>query len=77
MDDNCPASLAFRYAVESSSSLKGRRGRPRTNLLSTIQADLKAHNINLSGVDDIFYLKHIAYNRALWRNMFAYNFDVI
>lgn len=75
MDDNCPASLAFRYAVEASTCLRGRRGRPRTNLFSVIQADLKMHNITLNCVSDILYLKSIAYNRAQWRNMFAYNFD--
>ena len=75
MDENCPASLALRYAVEASSSLKGRRGRPRTNLFNTIQADLKDHNIKFNCVDDIFYLKSIAYNRANWRNMFAYKVD--
>ena len=75
MDENCPASLALRYAVEASSSLKGRRGRPRTNLFNTIQADLKDHNIKFNCVDDIFYLKSIAYNRANWRSMFAYKVD--
>ena len=57
MDDNCPASLALRYAIDSSTSLRGRRGRPRTNLLSYIQADLKEHNIKLNGVDDLLNLK--------------------
>ncbi len=75
MDDNCPASLALRYAINSSTSLRGRRGRPRTNLLSFIQADLKEHNIKLNGVDDLFYLKTIAYDRAHWRNMFENNID--
>lgn len=45
MDDNCHASLAFCYAVEASTSLRGRRGRTRTNLFSVIQADLKEHKV--------------------------------
>ncbi len=48
MDDNCPASLAFNYAVEASTSLRGRRGRPRTNLFNFIQADLRAHDLVLN-----------------------------
>ena len=73
MDDNSPASLALRYAIESSDSLRGRRGRPRTNLFSYIQADLKEHNIKLASIDDLFHLKTTAYDRDKWRNMFAYN----
>ena len=76
MDDNGPASLALRYAIESSDSLRGRRGRPRTNLFthfSYIQADLKEHNIKLASIDDLFHLKTTAYDRDKWRNMFAYN----
>lgn len=73
MDDNCPASLAFRFAVETSTSLRGRRGRPRTNLFNFIKTDLSEHNIELRSVDDILEIKNIAYNRAQWRNMFVYD----
>ncbi len=73
MDDNCPASLAFNYAVKASTSLRGRRGRPRTNLFNFIQADLRAHDLDLNSVDDILKLKSIAYNRAQWRNMYVYD----
>ena len=73
MDDNCPASLAFHFAVEISTSLRGRRGRPRTNLFNFIKTDLREHNIELRSVDDILELKNIAYNRAQWRNMFVYD----
>ena len=72
-DDNCPASLAFRYAISSSETLRGRRGRPRTNLFSFIQNDLKEHDIILKNVDDLVELRMLAYNRALWRNMFTFN----
>ena len=73
MDDNCPAVLSLRFAVESSSSLKGRRGRPRTNLYSFIQADLKQHNMRLNSTEDLTELRTIASERAKWKNMFSYN----
>ena len=72
MDDNCPAVLALRYAVTSSEFLKGRRGRPRSNLFTTLVNDLKEHNLNLSDTDDLFYLKNLAANRVMWRNMFTF-----
>ena len=75
MDDNCAPSLALRYAVDSSNSLRGRRGRPRTNLFSSIQADLKFFDLRLNSIDDLSNLKTVAYDRANWRNMFSYNID--
>ena len=70
MDDNCPAVLALRFAVDTASSLRGRRGRPRTNLFSFIQADLKEHNMRLNSTDDFYELRDVASDRAKWRNMF-------
>ena len=72
-DDNCPARLALRYAISSSDHLKGRLGRPRTNLFSILRNDLKGHNIKLKNVDDLVDLKMLAYNRSLWRSMFTFN----
>ena len=71
MDDNCPASLSLRYAVDSSEFLKGRRGRPRANLFTTLVNDLKEHDIRLKNLDDLHDIKCLAYNRVLWRNMFV------
>ena len=70
MDDNCPASLALRYAVSSSEYLRGRRGRPRSNLFSTLTNDLSEHSINLRTVADLAELCTTASNRVVWRNMF-------
>ena len=77
MDENSPASLALRFAIESSTRLQGRRGRPHTNLLSNIQADLRSHNLSLNGVDDLVHLKTIASDRTKWKTMFKYNVNLI
>ena len=71
MDDSCPASLALRYAVTSSDLFRGRRGRPRTNLFSILQVDLKVFSLSLNNVDDLLELKQLASNRTIWRNMFV------
>ena len=71
MDNNCPASAAFHYAVSTLNTLKGRRGRPRTNLFSTLVNDLKDHGIILKNLDDLHEVRCLAYNRVLWRNMFV------
>ena len=73
MDDNCPAVISIRFAITSADIYRGRRGRPRTNLLSTIQSDLRGHDINLKTVADLEKVKQLARDRVLWRNMFQYN----
>jgi len=70
MDDDAPPVLSMRFAITAAEQYKGRRGRPRTNLLGTIQDDLKQHNISLKTVDDLNYLRQLASNRSLWRSMF-------
>ena len=45
MDNNCPPVLALRFALTSGDLYNGRRGRPRCNLHSTIQDDLKEHHL--------------------------------
>ena len=70
MDDNCPPVLALRFAVTSDNLYKGRRGRPRINLLNTIQADLREHGIMLKSVNDFDILRLLALDKARWRNMF-------
>ena len=72
MDDNCPAKVALRYAVDCSEFLRGRRGRPQSNLFSFLVNDLKEHNIQLANVNDLCELITYAKNRAMWRNMFTY-----
>ena len=70
MDDNCPAGLALRYAVNSSDLYRGRRGRPQTNLFSILVNDLKEHNIGLKNLDDLHLLRCFAYDRAGWRSLY-------
>ena len=71
MDDNCPAVLALRYAVASAEFLRGRRGRPRCNIFSTLVADLMDHDIPLKTIDDLESLRMIARDRANWKNMYC------
>ena len=71
-DDNTPASLALRFAISSVEHLRGRVGRPRSNLLNTIQNDLKEHSIELKNIDDLENLKFKAHDRVAWKNMFKY-----
>ena len=70
MEDNCPPVLALRFALTADGLYKGRRGRPRCNLLNTIQADLKEHNIKLKSVNDFDSLRLLAVDKLKWRNMF-------
>ena len=71
MDDNCPAALALRYAVSSAEYLRGRVGRPRSNLFSILVNDLNEHSICLKTVQDLSDLQLIASDRVKWRNMFV------
>ena len=71
MDNNCPASVALHYAVETLDTLTGRRGRPRTNLFSVLVNDLKEYGASLKNLEDLHYLKCLAHNRTVWRNMFV------
>ena len=74
MEDNSPAALALRFAVNSSDMYKGRRGRPRINLFNTLQGELKdRHNIELKSNNDLDELKLLASDRLVWRNMFKYD----
>ena len=70
MDDNSPAALSLRYAMTSSDMFTGRRGRPRTNLFSIIQSDLKTLDLSFKNCDDLDFVKVLASNRSAWRNMF-------
>ena len=72
-DDNTPAALALQFAVSSTKhlKLKGRRGRPRTNLFTTIVNDLKEHALKLTDNSDLENLKLIASDRPVWQSMFV------
>ena len=62
-----------RFAISSVEHLRGRVGRPRSNLLNTIQNDLKEHSIELKNIDDLENLKFKAHDRVAWKNMFTYS----
>ena len=70
MDDDCPASLALRYAVTCGDLFKGRRGRPQINLFSVLVNDLNEYDISLKNLDDLHELRMLAYDRVKWRNMY-------
>ena len=62
------------FAITTSDHIRGRRGRPRINLFSTIVNDLKEHKLNLKFVDDLYYnLRNLANNISLWNDMFKIN----
>ena len=72
MDDNCPPVLALRFAITSGELYCGRLGRPRINLLSTLQEDLKEFNLSLKSVNDLEEIRLIARNRSKWKQMFNF-----
>ena len=49
--------------------MKGRVGRPQSNLFSLIQRDLKDRNMFLTNLDDLKYLRNDAFDRPSWRRM--------
>ena len=67
IDSNTPASAALYHAVDSMHTLKGRIGRPRTNLFSFLCADLSLCGLSLTNLNDSEELKCIAYDRNIWR----------
>ena len=69
MDDNSPPYLSLRYAIEQAFCLKGRIGRPRSNLLDFIKSDLSVHNLILNNIDDLMFIRNIAFDRPRWRSM--------
>ena len=84
---NSLAALTLSFAVDGSSGFKGRRGRHKTNLLSTIRNDIKRIPLNLSSSktylhhklalknnDDINVFRDIAQSKRDWD--FLYNYIV-
>ena len=68
--ENSPALLALRFAVEGSKIYKGRVGRHRCNLLDTIRDDLKNRHLMLKNANDFENIKHIASDRVKWRKLY-------
>ena len=63
-----PAYTSLVFAINSL-DMKGRVGRPQSNLFSLIKHDLNVRNLFLNNLNDLNYLRNIAFNRASWRRM--------
>ena len=68
-DDNTPAQLALHFTVNMDNEMVGRIGRHQTNLYRVIKNDLLARNIELHNIDDLYFLKSLAFDRRLWKSM--------
>jgi len=69
LDTDTPAYRAM-YAFVACDST-GFRGRPRTSLATTIQAELKRKGLRLSTAADLERLRERASDRDLWRTMWT------
>ena len=56
------------FAVNSL-QMPGRVGRPQTNLFTLIKRDLTDRNLFLTNLNDLNYLRNVAFDRAAWRGM--------
>ncbi len=61
-----PAFSSLVFAVNTL-QYPGRVGRPQANLFSSIKRDLSNHDMFLNNINDLFYLRNIAFNRVNWR----------
>ena len=63
-----PAFSSLKLAVHTL-NLPGRRGRPQSNLFTLIQQDLQKNNRYLRNIDDLYSLRHFAYDKLKWRQL--------
>ena len=66
VDGPAYTSLVF---VINTLQMKGRVGRPQSNLFSLVKRDLQNRSISLNNLDDLNYLRNVAYDRPGWRKM--------
>ena len=66
--ETTPASMSLMFAADSSSNLKGRRGRHRISLLYMLRKDLIKRNIHLKidCIEDIYKLRELASCKSKW-----------
>lgn len=64
-----PAFLSFRFACLGSKQLKGRLGRPRSNLYDLVTKDLKTRSLCIEDERSFRYVVMKAYNRKLWQQL--------
>ena len=70
-DDNTPAMLSLKFALNSNNcELKGRVGRPNTNLFSMLIDDLKCRNLELKDLNDLNDIRDIAKCRKCWKLLY-------
>ena len=67
MPTDTPAQLAIQFALKEATEYKGRRGRHQTNLLETIRADLRRHQLELQSDADMRILRELATDKNKWR----------
>ena len=58
-EENSPAYSSMIFAISNYNNLKSRKRRPRCNLLSLLQKDMKQRNLEFNTVNDIENLKVI------------------
>ena len=65
-----PAFLSFKFACLGCMDMKGRLGRPRTNLFDLVIRDLKDRSMFIDNSERNFdYIVHKASNREFWRSL--------
>ena len=65
---NGPALTSLVFAVNTLNK-PGRRGRPQSNLFSAIRQDVNSRDLHLNSLDDLLYLRNVAFDRANWRKL--------
>ena len=61
--------LIFTFACLGSSQLKGRAGRPRSNLYDLVTKDLKTRTLCIEDERSFRYVVKKAHNRKLWQQL--------
>lgn len=71
-DDNTPAMLSLKFVLNSGNyELKGRVGRPNTNLFAMLADDLKFRNLELRDLNDFQNeIRDIASCRKCWKLLY-------
>ena len=62
--------FSIRSSAKRLSNLKGRVGRPQTNLLDAIKSDLKKRGLELQDNENLETIKELALDKAVWEAMY-------
>ena len=65
---NSPSYTSLVFAINTL-QYPGRVGRPQSNLFSLIQRDLRDRHMFLNNMNDLIYLRNIAFNKVNWRKL--------